>query len=72
MSYDSNTMINSLILPSKSWDIGKLKNLFLPYEVEVIKCVPPPVVAQIQDIESLKKRKLLGQNWILGGPKNHH
>lgn len=37
LSYDNNTSVNSLILPSKAWNINRLNNLFLPFKTEAIK-----------------------------------
>lgn len=42
ISFDSNTQVDKLILPHNQWDIQKLKNIFLPFEVEAIKHIPIP------------------------------
>lgn len=33
VAYESNVLVKELILPSKKWDVPKLEELFLPYEV---------------------------------------
>lgn len=35
-TYDNNVKVSNLIRPSNEWDSGKLKALFLPYEIEAI------------------------------------
>lgn len=40
ISYDSNVHVKSLILHSDCWDVPKLNELFLRYEVESIKRTP--------------------------------
>lgn len=40
VSNDNNVQINSLLRSPTSWDTEKLKNLFLPYEVEAILHIP--------------------------------
>lgn len=40
VSYDSNCQVEELLNIHQCWDIGKLNNLFLPYEVDAIIHVP--------------------------------
>lgn len=35
-SFDNNTNVGSLILPTKNWEINKITTLFLPFETEAI------------------------------------
>lgn len=40
VAYESNVFVKDLLLPQKVWDIPKLEELFLHYEVEAIKKTP--------------------------------
>lgn len=40
VSYNSNTSIDTLILPSNCWDVNKINELFLPFEAEAIQKIP--------------------------------
>lgn len=53
IAYESNVLIKQLMLPSKTWDILKLGELFLPYEVEAIKKTRfLDEIQKMQDIEN--------------------
>lgn len=40
VAYESNVFVKDLLLPQKVWGIPKLEELFLHYEVEVMKKTP--------------------------------
>lgn len=67
VTYDSNGRVEDLINSQNRWNNDKLKNLFLPYEVDAIVRVPIQVAnqedARYQKFE--KKGLLIGEDWLL-------
>lgn len=66
---NNNERVADLLLSSTSWDMNKLKNIFLPFEVEAI--IRIPLLGNNISDSRFQKPKKLGRYSIKSGYWNH-